>query len=75
MQVAQNVPTSLKQLQQNYFFKLVSFFRRGVIKELSEKVELRHFNYANWKTIVDTEAKLHFAYTSKNMTDNATGKN
>ena len=24
---------------------------------------------------IDTEAKLHFAYTSKNMTDNVTGKN
>ena len=24
---------------------------------------------------LDTEAKLHFAYTSKNMTENATGKN
>ena len=24
---------------------------------------------------LNTEAKLHFAYTSKNMTDNATGKN
>ena len=25
--------------------------------------------------IFDTEAKLHFAYTSKNLTDNDTGKN
>ena len=26
-------------------------------------------------TTYNTEAKLHFAYTSKNMTDNTTGKN
>ena len=25
--------------------------------------------------IINTEVKLHFAYISKNMTDNATGKN
>ena len=37
VQVAQNVPTSLKKLQQNYFFILGSFFRRGVIEESEQK--------------------------------------
>ena len=38
---------------------------KNILKRLSPNLEKNHYN---------REAKLHFTYTSKNMTDNATGK-
>ena len=43
-------------------------------KRSSYKFKIRKVSEIK-KNKVNTEAKLHFAYTSKNMTDNATGKN
>ena len=48
VQVAQNVPTSLRKMQKYIFFQIVVSFPHGVIKDLNEKkayltvIEKRH---------------------------------
>ena len=58
----QNLHSEITNSNVNKFSKNFSYKHSH---ETIEKCQLTHLN---------TVAKLHFAYTSKNMTDNATGK-
>ena len=54
-------------------FKII--FREAAKPTTLKKTPVGTKTVSNYKKKIDTKAKLHFAYTSKNMTDNATGKN
>ena len=51
-----------------------SYFPRKILTPRGTSIAFSHWDKI-FKILINTEARLHFAYTIKNMTDNATGKN